>query len=199
MIAIIIFIMIILGFNLIPGLAKKRFPKTEKLIERLLIYITITSLILLILSINGLKLKGIHSNFIIELIFIVTVLLYFSINKNTTRKVISIVFLLPLFLLSIYFQFFYKDLGRYKVKDDVNIIVSSEGFLRCGEIIRLTTSKYLIFDNELIYNSNECLRGIYKIETVEFNKKKAKFLIYHSGELDSENPYNYEIENKNVW
>ena len=106
MIAIIILIMIIVAFNLIPGLTKKRFPKTEKLIERLLIYITITSLILLILSINGLKLKGIYSNFIIELIFIVTVLLYFSINKNTTRKVISIVFLLPLFLLSIYFQFF---------------------------------------------------------------------------------------------
>lgn len=191
--------MIIVAFNLIPGLTKKRFPKTEKLIERLLIYITISALILLILSITGLKLKGIYSNFIIELIFIVTVLLYFSINKNTTRKVISIVFLLPLFLLSIYFQFFYKDLGRYKVKDDVNIIVSSEGFLRCGEIIRLTTSKYLIFDNELIYNSNECLRGIYKIETVEFNIKRAKFLIYHNGELDSENPFNYEIENKNFW
>jgi TRAP-type uncharacterized transport system fused permease subunit len=199
MIAIIIFILIIIGFNLIPGLTKKRLPKTEKIIERLLIYITITFLILLILSFNGIKIKGIYSNLIVGLIFILTSLLYFIINKNTTRKVISIVILIPLILSSLYLQFCYENLGRYKINDDVDIVVSREGFLACGEIIRLTTSKFIIFDKELIYDSNECLRGIYKVETVEFNKKKAKFLIYHSGELDSENPYNYEIENKNVW
>ena len=199
MIAIIIFILIIIGFNLIPRLTKKRFPKTEKLIERLLIYITITFLILLALAFNGIKLKGIYSNLIVGLIFILASLLYFAINKNTTRKVISIVVLIPLILCSFYFQFCYENLGRYKVNDDADIVVSREGFLACGEIIRLTTSKFKIFDKELIYDSNECLRGIYKVETVKFNKKKAEFLIYHNGELDSENPFNYEIENKNVW
>ena len=199
MIAILIFILTIIGFNLVPGLTKKRFPKTEKLIERLLIYITITFLILIALSFNGIKLKGIYSNLIVGLIFILTSLLYFAINKNTTRKLISIVVLIPLILSSFYFQFFYHNLGRYKVNDDVDIVVSREGFLACGEIIRLTTSKFIIFDQQLIYNSNECLRGIYKVETIEFNKKRARFLIYHSGELDSENPYNYEIKNINVW
>jgi hypothetical protein len=81
----------------------------------------------------------------------------------------------------------------------LNIVISREGFLACGEIIRLTTSKFCIFDKELIYDSNQCLRGISKIETVEFNNKQAKFLIYHNGEMDSENPYHYEIENRNMW
>jgi ABC-2 type transport system permease protein len=199
MIAILIFILIIIGFNLIPGLTKKRFPKTEKQIERLLIYITIAFLILIVLSFNGIKLKGVYSNLIVGIIFIITSLLYFAINKNTTRKVISIVVLIPLILCSFYFQFFYQNLGRYKVNDDLDIVVSREGFLACGEIIRLTTSKFIIFDQQLNYDSSECLRGIYKVETIEINKKNARFLIYHSGELDSENPYNYEIKNINLW
>lgn len=199
MIAILIFILIIIGFNLIPGLTKKRFLKTEKLIERLLIYSTITLLILLALSFYGIKLKGIYSNLIIGIIFILTSLLYFAINKNTTRKVISIVVLIPLILCNFYFQIFNQNLGRYKVNDDLDIVISREGFLACGEIIRLTTSKFVIFDKQLNYDSSECLRGIYKVVTIEINKKKARFLIYHSGELDSENPYNYEIKNINIW
>ena len=57
----------------------------------------------------------------------------------------------------------------------------------------------VIFDREIFHESNLCLRGIRKIEIVDFNEKRADFLIYHNGELDSENPYKYEIENKNVW
>lgn len=199
MTAILVFILIIIGFNLIPKLTKKNFPETEKIIKKILIYETIIVVILIILSFNGLKIKGIYSNLIIALIFILTSLLYFAIVKNTIRKIITIIVLTPLILLSFYFQVFNENLGRYKVTDKINIVVSSEGFLACGEIIRLTKSKFLIFDKELIYDSNQCLRGIYKIETVDFNKKRAEFLIYHNGELDSENPYDYKIENKNVW
>lgn len=199
MIAILIFILIIIGFNLIPGLTKKRFLKTEKLIERLLIYSTITLLILLALSFYGIKLKGIYSNLIIGIIFILTSLLYFAIKKNSTRKVISIIVLIPLILFNFYFQIFFQNIGRYKVNDDLDIVISEGGFLACGEIIILTTSKFVIFDKQLIYNSNECLRGIYKVETIELNKNRGRFLIYHDCELDSENPYNYEIKNTNVW
>jgi ABC-2 type transport system permease protein len=102
-------------------------------------------------------------------------------------------------LLSIYLQVFNQTVGCFKITNDLNIVISREGFLGCGEIIRLTTSKFGIFDKELIYDSNQCLRGISKIETVEFNNKQAKFLIYHNGEMDSENPYHYEIENRSVW
>lgn len=84
-------------------------------------------------------------------------------------------------LVGFYFQFFNQNLGTYKVNDELNIKISQEGFLACGEIIRLTKSKLLIFEKELIYDSNQCLRGIDRIETIEFNDKRAEFLIYHNG------------------
>mgnify|MGYP003641156612 CR=1 FL=1 len=199
MIVIIVFILLIIGLNLVPSLTKHRLPKTEQIIKRLLIYVTVIFLIQIILSYYGIKLKGIYSSMIVGLIFLVTSLLYFAINKNTTQKVISIVFLIPLILSSLYLEFCYQNLGRYKINDDLDIMVSREGFLACGEIIRLTTSKFIIFDKELIYDSNKCLRGIYKVENIEFNKKRAVFLIYHNGELDSVNPYNYELQNNRLW
>ncbi|WP_100615686.1 hypothetical protein [Confluentibacter citreus] len=198
MTAILILIVIIIGINLIPELTKKEFPQTEKLITRILIFTLVIFLIITILSFIGLKLKGLYTNSIIGLILIIASLCYFGIVKNTKRKIFRIILLMPFFLLSIYFHFFINVLGRYEINKDVNIIVSREGFLGCGEIIRLTKSKLLIFDKELIYDK-PCLTGINKIETVEFDKNKAEFLIYHSGEMDTENPYHYEIENKNVW
>ena len=199
MTAILIFIVIIIGLNLIPQLTKKNFPKTEKAIIQILILTTVTFIILTILLFNGFKLKGLYSNSIIGLIFILISLSYFLIVKYTKRKLVSIFLLIPVVLLSIYLQVFNQTVGCFKITNDLNIVISREGFLGCGEIIRLTTSKFGIFDKELIYDSNQCLRGISKIETVEFNNKQAKFLIYHNGEMDSENPYHYEIDNRNVW
>ncbi|MCX2743757.1 hypothetical protein OO013_07770 [Mangrovivirga sp. M17] len=42
---------------------------------------------------------------------------------------------------------------------------------------------------------------LYTIEankTVNFDQVFFEFLIYHNGEMDSENPYKYEIKNKNL-
>jgi ABC-2 type transport system permease protein len=154
---------------------------------------------MILLSFIGIRFKGLYSNTIIGLTFLISSLIYFATNKNTKKKIISIIILFPLVLVGFYLQFFNQNLGTYKVNNELNIRVSQEGFLACGEIIRLTKSKLLIFDKELIYNSSECLRGINKIETIEFNEKSAELLIYHNGEMDSENPYLYRIENKNVW
>jgi hypothetical protein len=199
MTSIILFILILIGINYIPELTSKRFLKTEKYIERIVTCATFIFLIMIILSFNGIILKGMYSNLVIGFIFVTTSILYFAINKNTTRKVISIVVLIPFILLCIYLNLFQKNLGRYKVNDDINIVVSKVGFLACGDMIRLTKSKFIIFDEVLIQESNQCLRGIYKIETVEFNKQRAKFLIYHGEKFDSENPYSYEIGNINYW
>ena len=76
---------------------------------------------------------------------------------------------------------------------------SREGFLACGEIIRITKTEFGIFDKEIFYDSNQCLIGITKVETVRIDNNGAEFLIYHNKDQDSENPYQYEIENKNVW
>lgn len=196
---ILIFFGILIGLNLIPELIKKEYPKTEKIIARIVFYATIIFLIFILLSLVGIRFKGLYTNAIIGLTFLISSLIYFVTNKNTRNKIISIVILFPLILVGLYFQFFNQNLGTYKVNDELNIKISQEGFLACGEIIRLTKSKLLIFEKELIYDSNQCLRGIDRIETVKFNDKCAEFLIYHNGEMNSENPYHYEIENKNVW
>ncbi|MFK8046663.1 MAG: hypothetical protein AB8B72_14285 [Crocinitomicaceae bacterium] len=199
MIFILIFFGILIGLNLIPELIKKEYPKTEKIIARIVLYTTLIFLILILLSLVGIRFKGQYTNTIIGLNFLISSLIYLATNKNTRNKIISIVILFPLILVGFYFQFFNQNLGKYKVNDELNIKISQEGFLACGEIIRLTKSRLLIFEKELIYDSNQCLRGIDRIETIEFNDKRAEFLIYHNGEMDSENPYHYEIENKNVW
>ena len=196
---ILIIFGVLIGLNLIPELIKKEYPKTEKIIARIVFYATLIFLILILLSFVGIRFKGHYTNTIIGLTFLISSLIYFATNKNTKIKIISIVILFPLILLGFYFQFFNQNLGTYKVNDELNIKISEEGFLACGEIIRLTKSRLLIFEKELIYDSNQCLRGINRIETIEFNDKRAEFLIYHNGEMDSENPYRYEIENKNVW
>ncbi|WMI68203.1 hypothetical protein [Mangrovimonas sp. YM274] len=199
MTSILIFFGILIGLNLIPELIKKEYPKTEKMISRIVLISSLSFLILVLLSFIEIKLKGLYTNSIIGLTFLISSLIYIATKKNTKNKMVSIVFLFPLILVSLYFQFFNKNLGTYKINDELNIKISQEGFLACGEIIRLTKSSLLIFEKELIYDSSQCLRGINRIETIEFNDKRAEFLIYHNGEMDSENPYHYEIENKNVW
>ena len=196
---ILIFFGLLIGLNLIPELIKKEYPKTEKIIARILFYSTILFLILILLSFVGIRFKGLYTNRIIGLTFLISSLFYLATKKNTQNKTISIAILFPLILAGFYFQFFNQSLGTYKVNDELNIKISQEGFLACGEIIRLTKSSLLIFEKELTYDSNLCLRGINRIETIEFNNKRSEFLIYHNGEMDSENPYHYEIENKNVW
>lgn len=196
---ILIFFGILIGLNLIPEMIKKEYPKTEKIITRIVFYTTIIFLILILLSFVGIRFKGLYTNTIIGLTFLISSLFYFATKKNTRNKIISIVILFPLILAGFYLQFFNQNLGTYRVNDELNIKISQEGFLACGEIIRLTKTRLLIFEKELTYDSNQCLRGIDRIETIEFNDKRAEFLIYHNGEMDSENPYHYEIENKNVW
>lgn len=201
MIAILIFLAIVImtGLNLIPQLADKEILKTEKSIIKLLLLTLVFFLALAIFSFNGYWLKGPYSSLIIKLIFILASLAYFIKVKNSRRKLISASLLIPLFLLSICSMILSQTVYSYKVNSDLNLLVSREGFLACGEIIRLTKSEFGIFEKELIYDSNQCLIGIKKIETIQFNKDGAEFLIYHNGKKDSENPYNYKIENENFW
>lgn len=156
-------------------------------------------LIFTILLFNGYKLKGLHSNPTIGVIFILISLLYFAIAQNTKRKFITVVLLIPLIFLSLFTLLFGRTIYERKITDDYKIQASTGGILSCGELIHLTKTKILIFDKEIFYESSLCLREIKRIETIYFDQDSAAFLIYHNGEMDSENPYNYKIENKNVW
>lgn len=199
MTVLVIFVLIVIGLNWIPQLTKWNFPKMENVINRMLVLITVTFFVLTVLSFNGYKLKGLYSNLAIGIIFLMTTIIYFALVKNTRRKLITVVILIPLILLSLFTYLFGRTIYESKIADGYKIQVTTGGIMSCGELIQLTERKYLIFDKEIVYQSSLCLREIKRIETINFDQDSAVFLIYHNGEMDSENPYQYKIENKSMW
>ncbi|WP_282039377.1 hypothetical protein [Saccharicrinis aurantiacus] len=94
-------------------------------------------------------------------------------------------------------------IGRQECEFDLNekskIVVRTGGIFSCGESITITQSCFGFFNKEIFNLDNLCLIGIYNIETVILDESFANILIYHNGENDSENPYKYKVERKNVW
>lgn len=86
-----------------------------------------------------------------------------------------------------------------QLDENYKISVTTGGFLACGEIINITQTRFGIFDKQIFHIGDLCLLGINKIETIKLDDKHAEFLIYHNGQLDSENPYKYDVERKNGW
>lgn len=199
MTALLTFILIVVGLNLIPHLTKWNLPKAEKAINRILVLTAVTFFIFTVLSFNGYKLKGLYSNLIIGIIFISTTIVYFVLAKSTKRKLIMVVILIPLILLNLFALLFGRIIYESKIADGYKVQVTTGGLLSCGELIHLTETAFLIFDKEIVYESSLCLREIEQIETINFDQDLGEFLIYHNGEMDSENPFRYKIENKNVW
>lgn len=199
MIAIIIFIGLLIGLNCIPLLTKTTFPTIEKLIGRILIVMTILFLTFMVFEFNGYKLKGFYTFSIISWTFIVSTILFFAIFKNTKKKILTVLLLTPLLVLSILTLILGQVVYEQKIDGTNKTSVSTGGFLACGEIINITQTRFGIFDKEVFHNSNLCLIGINKIETIKLDDKHAEFLIYHNGQNDSENPYKYDVERKNVW
>lgn len=199
MIVIIIFLGLIIGLNCIPFLTKMYFPKVEKLIGRILVATTILFLIFIVFDFNGYKLKGIYSFSTISWVFILSSILFFTLFKNTKKKILTIFILIPLIILSILTLIRGQVVYEQKIDENTKISVETGGFLACGEIINITQTRFRIFDKEVYHIENLCLIGINKIEIIELDDKHAEFMIYHNGELDSETPYEYRVERKNVW
>jgi len=199
MTAIIIFIGLLIGLNCIPLLTKTTFPTVEKLIGRILIVSIILFLTFMVLEFNGYKLKGLYSFSTISWIFIVSTILFFALFKNTKRKILTVFLLTPLLVLSILTLLIGQVVYEQKIDETNKISVSTGGFLACGETINITQTRLGIFDKEVFHINNLCLIGINKIETIKLDDKHAEFLIYHNGQNDSENPYKYDVERKNVW
>lgn len=199
MTAILIFIGLLIGLNCIPHLTKKTFPTVEKLIGRILIVTTILFLTFMVFEFNGYKLKGLYSFSIISWLFIVSTILFFALFKNTKKKILTVFLLTPLIALSILTLILGRVVYEQKIDETNKISVSTGGFLACGEIINITQTRFWIFDKEVFHIDNLCLVGINKIEITKLNDKHAEFLIYHNGKYDSENPYKYYVDRKNVW
>ncbi|MGN6646519.1 MAG: hypothetical protein ACTHJT_08310 [Cytophaga sp.] len=200
MTALIIFIGLIVGLNCIPLLTKTNFPKTEKVIVKLLVTTTILFLIILFFAFNGYRLKGQYTFVTITLIFIGLTIIYFAVFKNTTTKILTATLLLtPLLTVSIFTLLIGQVLKEFDINNKTKIIITTGGFLSCGELIYITQTKLGLFDKEVHYENSLCLRGIEKIETVKIDDRHAEFLIYHDKTMDSENPYKYDVERKTGW
>ena len=196
---IIIFIGLIIGLNCIPLLTKTTFPKAEKIILRILTASSILFLTFTFFVFNGYILKGVYTFSIIIWTFIISTIIYFILFKNSKKKVLTVFLLTPLVVVSIFALIFGEVLKEFDINNETKIIVTTGGLLSCGELIHIKQTKFGIFDKEVHYESSLCLRGIEKIETIKLDEKHAEFLIYHNGEMDSENPYKYEVERKNGW
>jgi ABC-2 type transport system permease protein len=199
MTAIIIFFGLLIGLNCIPLLIRTTFPKAERTIKIILVASTILFLTFTIFAFNGYRLKGLYTFSTISWTFIVSTIAYFSIFKNTKKKLITVFLLTPLIVLSILTLLLGQLVYENKIDETNKITVTTGGFLACGEIIHITQTRFIIFDKDVFHIDNLCLIGINKIETVNLDDKNVEFLIYHSGEYDSENPYKYDVERKNGW
>ncbi len=199
MTAILIFIGLIIGLNCIPLLTQTTFPKTEKAIQKILVASTILFLIFTVFAFNGYILKGLYTFSIISWTFLISTIIYFTIFKNSKKKLLIVFLLTPLIVLSILTLIFGQLVYESRIDETNKISVTKGGFLACGEIIHITQTKFVIFDKQVFHIGDLCLLGITKIETIKLDDKHAEFLIYHNGEYDSENPYKYYVERKNGW
>jgi ABC-2 type transport system permease protein len=199
MTVIIIFIGLIIGLNCIPLLTKRTFSKAEKIIQIVLITSLVLFLTFTIFDFNGYRLKGLYTFATIGWIFSIATIAYFIIFKNSKKKVLKAFLLTPLIALSIFTLLFRQHVYEHRIDENNKISVTTGGFLACGEILNITQTRFVIFDKDVFHIGDLCLIGISKIETVKLDDKQAEFLIYHNGQLDSENPYKYEVERKNGW
>ena len=196
---IIAFIGLIIGLNCIPVLTKTTFPRIEKIILKSLIVTTILFLTFVTFELNGYKLKGIHTFSIISWAFIISTILFFTLFKNTKKKILTVFLLTPIIILSILTLISVQVVYEKKIDKTNKISATTGGFLACGEIINITQTRLVVFDKQVFRIENLCLTGINRIEVVKLDDKHAEFLIYHDGRLDSENPYKHDVERKNAW
>jgi ABC-2 type transport system permease protein len=193
----VLFVLVLVGLNLIPQIRKRKNQTVEFKISTLTAASTLVFSLVNLFYFNNLRLKGLYSIPIINLLFVLTVVIYFSFVTNSRLKIISIPILTVFILLGLLTTFFGQLKYEKKIDDTHKIMVTSGGLMSCGQLLYLTRTTCLMFDKEVHYESSLCLRDITQIDVLRFNNELAEFEIHHNGEL--ENPYRLIIENKNMW
>lgn len=192
---VIIAVAIIAGFNCIPIVTNWSFPNLEKFIWKSVLITTGAYLLVLTLSIYGVTLKSPTANQAIGLLIILGYFSYYGLVQPDRKKFLMVVISVPIMVIALYTQLLSRVTLQHKINSELNLTISREGFMGCGEVIRLNRSRLGIFHQELMYDSNQCIYGIHKIETVSFDKNSAVLLLYHAEKLDTE----YELVNFNYW
>ncbi|WP_156833760.1 hypothetical protein [Christiangramia salexigens] len=158
------------------------------------------------------RLKGSYTTSIIGMTFWCGTILLYGLTKNKTKRIITGLLTIPTFIIGIMslivqplvllfavpYLAFQSPMAKFDIDKKHNIEVRNPGFMACGESLYVTKSEYLIFDKQIYVGNNHCVKGIHKIKTIEFNKQKMIFLIYHDGVEKEENPYKYEVSRETV-
>jgi hypothetical protein len=191
------FILLIIGLNLIQYLTKRRFPRIERIIKRILVISLIVLSIIVICDFNGYCLKGIYSLQVIGSSTLIFTILVFIFCQNTIKKFIDIFFLI-LIQFSFWFLFYNQTLGEFNLDENHIIIVKSPKMFTNGESLYITKTKYFIFNQVVFSDTDLGLSGIFKIDKIYNDALTSKILIFHDQKMDSWNPYEYTL-NKKEW
>ena len=198
MTAIVTYLFIIIVLNFVPVIGQFNLPGIEKVVIRISNYSLIAYGISMTLFFFDFKFIGLYTNTIIGLTFILTNLVFFGIIKNTSKKLFRVVILTLIFPISLYILYVSQPVSRFRINDSYSTEVSTGGFLSCGQIIEIYENKFVVLDKKVLSENSLCLREITKIETIKFDGKQGEFLIYHNGKIESENPYRYKTEIKDI-
>ncbi|MCI4671861.1 MAG: hypothetical protein MRZ79_27210 [Bacteroidia bacterium] len=197
--AIVLFIGILIGLNFIPEIIKKHRPKTEKSIQLILAISTLIFLVSIGLLLNSIRIKGIYSNLAVNLIFLMSCLLYFAMVRNRKIKILIVVLLILPIIIALLSSVFSQKINEQKLPNGMGINITKGGIMTCASHISLSKSWMGIFEEEIYHDSRLCLQRIYKIEVVAFEESHAELLLYHRDEQESQNPFPYRIDNEMLW
>lgn len=185
------YLFIILGLNLCSLLIKRRNIRLEKWITNIFYGMLIMQIFLFVLLLNDLQLKGKYTNYIFYFLFLVSTLQYYVMKKNNWIKY-NLAFISSILLpVSLYTSYTTHSIVSFPIDNHYLIHVTHGGFLSAGEVLIVVKPECFIFERTKTTVNNLGLIGIKTIRTENFDGQKAKLLIYHDGQRDSENPYHY--------
>ncbi len=181
-------------------------------IRQVAIYFLALSVLCVVLLFFDFRLRGFFTTTMIIWTFLISTILLFGLSQDHRTKLLSGFIAIPIGALTIWSMFFSIALFpihvllnpfsppmlKLEINSHYQIEVREIGFLACGESLIVTESVFGIFEKQIYLDNSPCVTGIYSIETVDFNKKFASFLIFHDGKrVGVKNPHKFQVTFKN--
>lgn len=151
-----------------------------------------------IIDVFNLRFSGKYTELIVYIVFEITAIVYFLKVPTNWSKIALDFALIPTYLAVLFQIVIYSPPSVFPLDDTYSITTRIEGLLACGESISITKNRLWIFV-ETLHSNDPCLRKVESIDVLNFSPEKLIINIHHDGDLDSENPYRYEVENEGYW
>ncbi|TAE62382.1 MAG: hypothetical protein EAY68_08725, partial [Bacteroidetes bacterium] len=187
-----------IALNYIPELTKKRFPKTEKGIQIAILITALLYILFTVANMYGYKIKGRYTHTVTTYLFWLSSLAYFVLVENTKLKLLSIFLVVPIWIITFFSITFGRQVYQTKIDDDYRLIISSGGWLTCGEPIYITQTQYLFFNKEIKTVGELCLKGVYRVDVKKINEDGFELFFYSSELTSQENPIRFVLYPKKL-